>query len=403
MGDSNRVIASSLYDAPNALAPHYTRFRVTERVLLTGHSHQAWPDVGFEAQAAAWLDAAHYVDDKWEHAFAQAERVRDGFTRLLGDAGGGIALAPNTHELVVRLLSALPLRARPRLVTTDGEFHTIRRQLDRLAEEGLAVVRVPEAPLESLAARLSRAIDDHTALVLVSAVFFDTGRIARGLDEVAAGCRRHGATLLVDAYHALNVVPFSIAEHDLSDAFVVGGGYKYCQLGEGNCFLRIPRDTELRPVVTGWYSEFTALAARQRPGSVAYGERGDRFAGATYDPTSHYRAAAVFGYFRDQGLTPALLREVSQHQLGVLAKAFDAADLDPEVIRRDREVSLSEIGGFLALKSPVAAALSQRLHARGIWTDTRGEVLRLGPAPYLCDQQLRDAIGALAEVARECE
>lgn len=400
MGDSNRVIASSLYDAPNALAPHYTRFRVTERVLLTGHSHQAWPDIGFEAQAAAWLDAAHYVDDKWEHAFAQAERVRDGFTRLLGDAGGGIALAPNTHELVVRLLSALPLRARPRLVTTDGEFHTIRRQLDRLAEEGLAVVRVPEAPLESLAARLSRAIDDHTALVLVSAVFFDTGRIARGLKEVAASCRQHGVALLVDAYHALNVVPFSIAQHDLGDAFVVGGGYKYCQLGEGNCFLRIPRDTELRPVVTGWYSEFTALAARQRPGVVAYGERGDRFAGATYDPTSHYRAAAVFGFFRDQGLTPALLREVSQHQLGVLAKAFDAADLDPEVIRRDRDVPLSEIGGFLALKSPVAAALSQRLHARGIWTDTRGEVLRLGPAPYLCDQQLRDAIGALEAVAK---
>ena len=105
---------------------------------------------------AAWLDAARYVDDKWEHAFVQAERVREGFARLLGDAGGGIALAANTHELVVRLLSALPLRTRPRLVTTDGEFHSIRRQLDRLEEEGLTVVRVPEAPLESLASRLSR-------------------------------------------------------------------------------------------------------------------------------------------------------------------------------------------------------------------------------------------------------
>ena len=102
---------ASLYAAPNALAPHYSRFRVAERLLLTGHSHQAWPDEAFEAHADAWLDAARYVDDKWEHAFAQAQHVRDGFARLLGDAGGGIALAPNTHELVVRLLSALPLRA----------------------------------------------------------------------------------------------------------------------------------------------------------------------------------------------------------------------------------------------------------------------------------------------------
>jgi kynureninase len=388
-------------DSPNALAPHYSRFGVAERLLLTGHSHQAWPDVAFEAQSAAWLDAARYVDDKWEHAFVQAGLVREGFTRLLGDAGGGLALAPNTHELVVRLLSALPLRSRPRLVTTDGEFHTIRRQLDRLAEEGLLVVRIPEAPLESLAARLASAVDDRTALVLVSAVFFDTGRIARGLAEVAASCRRHGAALLVDAYHALNVVPFALADEGLVDAFVVGGGYKYCQLGEGNCFLRIPPDTELRPVVTGWYSEFTALAERQQPGRVAYGQGGDRFAGATYDPTSHYRAAAVFGFFREQGLTPARLRELSQHQIGVLAAAFDGLDLDPAAVRRDCEVPLSEIGGFLALTSPVATSLMQALHSRGVQTDARGHVLRLGPAPYLSDRQLRDAVGLLGEVVRK--
>ncbi|HEX6106285.1 MAG TPA: hypothetical protein VFZ26_11925, partial [Gemmatimonadales bacterium] len=342
---------ASLYASPNALASHYSRFQVSERLLLTGHSHQAWPDCGFDGHVRAWLDAAQYVDDKWEHAFRQADRVREGYAGLLGGSGGGIALGANTHELIVRLLSALPLRARPSLVTTDGEFHSIRRQLDRLEEEGLGIVRVPEAPLESLATRLARAVDDRTAMVLVSAVFFDTGRIARGLGEVAAACRRHGSALLVDAYHALNVVPFSPADEGLGDAYVVGGGYKYCQLGEGNCFLRIPPDTELRPVVTGWFSEFTVLADRQRLGRVAYGQAGDQLAGATYDPTSHYRAAAVFDFQRDHGLTPALLREVSRHQIGLLAAAFDALDLDPEVVTRDRGCPLEEIGGFLALRS----------------------------------------------------
>jgi kynureninase len=218
---------------------------------------------------------------------------------------------------------------------------------------------------------------------------------------VAESCRVHGASLLVDAYHALNVVPVSLADEGLGDAFVVGGGYKYCQLGEGNCFLRIPSDNDLRPVVTGWFSEFTALADRQRPRRVAYGAGGDRFAGATYDPTSHYRAAAVFDFFREQELTPALLREVSQHQIGRLASGFDALDLDPAVVSRDRGSPLSEVGGFLALRSPVATSLARQLRTRGVWTDARGEVLRLGPAPYLSDQQLGDAIALLAEVARE--
>jgi selenocysteine lyase/cysteine desulfurase len=391
---------ASLFASPNALAPHYSRFGVAQRLLLTGHSHQAWPDCALEGQVKAWEDAARYVDEKWEHALARAERVREGFARLLGDAGGGIALGANTHELVVRLLSALPLGTRPRLVTTDGEFHSIRRQLDRLEEAGLTVVRIPQAPHQSLAARLSGAVDDRTALVLVSAVFFDTGRIAHGLADVAASCRRHGSSLLVDAYHALDVVPFSVTDEGLGDAFIVGGGYKYCQLGEGNCFLRIPADCELRPVVTGWFSEFTVLTDRQRVERVAYGQGGDRFAGATYDPTSHYRAVSVFEFFRERGLTPQLLRAVSQHQVGLLASTFDALDLDPAIVRRDRECPLGEIGGFLALRSPVAAALVRELRARGVWTDARGDVLRLGPAPYLSDRQLRDAVGLLGEAAR---
>ena len=131
------------------LASHYARFRVTERALLTGHSHQAWPDVSFDAQQQAWLDAASAVDDKWERAFAVAEDVREGWRRLLGEPRSEIALGQNTHELVTRLLSALTRRRT--FITTDGEFHTIRRQLDRLEEAGLEITRVAARPVATLA------------------------------------------------------------------------------------------------------------------------------------------------------------------------------------------------------------------------------------------------------------
>ncbi len=390
--------AEDLYRTPNALAPDYRKFCVADRLLLTGHSHQAWPDRGFEGQTRAWFDASHYVDEKWDRAFEQAARVRAGYRRLLDDRGGHIALGANTHELVVRFLSALPLRTRPRLVTTDGEFHTVRRQLDRLAEEGTAIEKVASTPASSLAERLASAVDDETGAVIVSAVLYQNAHIVRGLGELSSACRRVGAELLVDAYHALNVVPFSLRQERLDGAFVVGGGYKYCQLGEGNCFLRFPTDCTLRPVVTGWFSEFSALA---EPGAgLVYGEGPDRFAGATYDPTSHYRAAAVFDFFEERGLTPELLREVSRHQVGLLAQRFDELDADPEVITRDRSVPLDDVGGFLALRAPRAEDLSRRLRERGVRTDYRGDVLRLGPAPYLSDRQLTDAITALGEIVR---
>jgi len=393
----------SLGATPNSLAPHYSRFRVTERTLLSGHSHQAWPDVGFEGQQRAWLDAAEYVDQKWERAQWMADRVRQGYRRLLDDPDGFYSLGPATHDLLVKFLSALPLHRDSRLLTTDGEFYSLRRQLARLEEEGLEIVRVAASPAESVGDRLAVAVSDRTTAVLVSTVFFSNAHIAGGLDEVARACRLHGVPLLLDAYHQLNVVPWSLREGGLDDVYVVAAGYKYCQLGEGVAFLRYPKDCALRPVVTGWFSEFGELTAAHSPGRVAYDTGNDRFAGATYDPTGHYRAAAVFDFFVEQGLDVQLLRATSQHQVGRLIAAFDGLDLDPRSIRRDRSVALAGLGGFLALESPHAGKIHAALLERGVCTDFRGEVLRLGPAPYLSDTQLDDAVNALGEIVRDLE
>ncbi len=381
----------------NPIAPHYAQFRVDKRLLLTGHSHQAWPDVAFDGVKEAWFDAATHLDDKWQFAFEKARQVEQGFSRLLNDSDGDYALAENTHTLVVRFLSALDLKNRPRLVTSDSEFHSIRRQLDRLTEEGVEIVRVESQPHETFTERLASEVNAITAAVLVSSVFYNSGQICNGLSEVMSACRQQGAELLVDTYHHLNVVPFDIAREGLEQAYMVGGGYKYCQLGEGNCFLRIPPGCQLRPLITGWYADFESLNGNHDH-QVNYGDGGQRFAGATYDPTSHYRAAKVFEFFASNGLDPLLLREINQYQTALLLARFDALDLPPDFICRDHTISQPQRGGFIALHSPHAAALTQALHARQFYCDSRGDTLRLGPAPYLNDQQLLNAMELFAEV-----
>ena len=104
-------------------------------------------------------------------------------------------------------------------------------------------------------------------------------------------------------------------------------------------------------------------------------------------------------FFAEQGLNQDRLRACSQHQIGLLRTEFDALDLDPAIVDRDRSVPLESLGGFLALTAPEAPRIKSALAERGVHVDHRGHILRLGPAPYLTDEQLREAIGVLGEVA----
>lgn len=389
------------FEEPNILANHYSKFKVTERILLTGHSHQAWPDVAYDGVLECFNDAAELVDNKWEKAFNKSDEVRRGYAKLMNDSTGLIALAANTHDLLIRFLSALDLKKRRKIVTTDLEFHTVRRQLDRLAEENLEIVKVPALPAETVSERLAELIDENSACAIISKVYFKNGRIVENLEIIEEKCKANGAYLLVDAYHALNVLPFDIEIEGLSNSFIIGGGYKYCQLGEGNCFMRFPQDCDLRPIITGWFSEYSTLAKPKVPGEVLYGEGHFRFAGSTYDPVSHYRAAAVFKFFDEMNLTPEVLREINLHQIRLMADKFDIYDFDSKIITRDYITPLEKSGGFLVLQSSIAGDISKKLMSKGIFTDYREEFLRLGPAPYIPDNKLVEAIDILKDTISE--
>jgi kynureninase len=380
-----------------ALRAAYSRFLTGDRVLLTGHSHQAWPDVAREALLRSFDDSARLVDDKWDEAvFPMLDGVGAGILARMGfDAGDAIAFGKSTHELVFRLLTCFPEAARPRIVTTTGEFHSLHRQLARLAEEGADVVWVPAEPREGLADRLLAAITPGTAMVAFSAVLFEDSHVVPRLGEIAARAVEIGAVPLVDAYHAFNAVP--IAWGPAKDQlFVTAGGYKYAEFGEGIFWLRIPRDTALRPVDTGWFADFAALGA-PRSFAVAYGPGGARFSGATFDASAIYRACAVLAHWERFGLTVPRLRAISLRQTRRILALLDAHGLATGVVSsRDDD----RRGGFVTIRRADAGDLVRRLRERGVFTDARGDGLRLGPAPYLTDDEIDRGVDAVADVLR---
>ena len=119
-----------------------------------------------------------------------------------------------------------------------------------------------------------------------------------------------------------------------------------------------------------------------------------RFAGSTYDPTSHYRAVRVIEFFHQQGLDRDTLPPEYARQVHHLASGRRGARTCATSSARPPQA------GFLALRTPHAAAYQRALlRDHGVLTDSRGDVLRLGPAPYLTDAQLDAAVAALGAVA----
>ena len=385
----------SFDEIAHQLAPHYQRFDVANRLLFTGHSHQAWPDVAETGLLDCFANAARDVDEKWAEAFAKVERLRSYLRDWYSDPDGYYCLAENTHILLVSWLSSLDLHNKPKIITTSGEFHSMYRQLRRMEEEGLELVMLEPDQNDGFIQRLKSELDQRTSAVMLSRVFFETALLNPHLSEIAKLTRERGIPLLIDDYHGTNVVPLSLPDEDLADCFLVTGGYKYLQWGEGNCFLRFPRDCSLRPAVTGWYASFDTLSEPRGEQLTQYDQGDQRFATATYDPASQFRAARVVDFFHEQGLSAEVLRSQYLAQLEYFRAQFLAADLDPSSIAPVHTQPLVSNGGFLSFKTAHTDRVHQNLKTQGVLTDFRGDILRFGMAPYITSAQIDAAITAL--------
>lgn len=377
------------------LQPYYSKFDVANRLLFTGHSHQAWPDIAKEGQQAYFDISARDLDKKWDASFEKTEILRNYLRNYYEDPSGFYCREQNTHVLLVSLLSSFDLKNKPKIITTDSEFHSMFRQLHRLEEEGLEIVRVPIHTDETFVQRILNEIDSQTSAIMLSHVYFESSLINSHLSEIAEAARSHKIPLIIDDYHGTNVVPLSIKNNGLEDCFILIGGYKYLQWGEANCFLRFPNECELRPAITGWFASFNTLAYPRNHDLTKYDKSNQRFATATYDPTSQFRAAKVVEFFSEHGLTKEVLTNQYRAQVKCLKNLFLDMKFDSNKIKLTHNRSSTKNGGFLSLTSPKARELCADLHSRNIYTDARNEILRFGPAPYTTEKQIISVIKEL--------
>jgi selenocysteine lyase/cysteine desulfurase len=368
------------------LKPHYSRAlaAVPGRLHFSAHSHHLWPDVTREAMLAYWDDSARDADLKWGRIFGEVvPRAQRHVARLLGlSRAQDVAFGPNTHELVWRALSSL--KRRPlRVLTTDAEFLSFARQLARLEEEGEAVAtRVPLLPYASFDARFAEAAGrGGFDLVYLSHVFFESGFVVEGLAGIVQAVRDPETLVIVDGYHAFAALPVDLRPIE-ARAFYTAGGYKYAQSGENVGVLHVPPGAAARPPQTGWFASFGTLEDGSRQG-VGYGASGQRFWGATYDPTGLYRFNAVWDLMESLGVTPveihAHARALEERFLAGLERAAPRA-LSAGALVTPRD--LARQGHFLAFECADARGVGQRLREQQVSVDVRGTRVRVGFGLY---------------------
>jgi selenocysteine lyase/cysteine desulfurase len=355
-----------------------------DRIHFAAHSHHLWPDASYDGHMQAWDDAARLADRKWETIFGEVmPTAQANIARELGlPDPRSIAFAPNTHELLVRLFSARAGKAPLEVLTSDGEFHSFRRQSLRWEEDGRIRRRiVPCQPFESFTDRFLAAARERTPdIAFVSHVMFKSGLRFDGVEALAQLAAPDGAWIVLDTYHSFMAMPCDFSA--VADrVFLLGGGYKYAMSGEGAGWLHAPPGYALRPANTGWFADFGAIEAKQ--GEVAYSLHGDRFLGATFDATGLYRFNAVRAMLAREGLDTAA---ISAHCAALRAAVLSAIQ-DGSAGRLGEAEALSPNAGgpqarFLALRHPDATAWKAALFEHDVITDARDDVLRIGFGLY---------------------
>jgi selenocysteine lyase/cysteine desulfurase len=313
--------------------------------------------------APAWYEI-------WWSALAD---LRTRYGRQIGAGPGEIALHPHISAALSVVGESLDYGTRRKVVVTSLDFPTIGYQwmAKRPAGVEVVVLESPDGirvPLELF----ERAIDDRTALVATSHVFFTSGAI-QDVAAIAEMAHRKGALCLVDGYQAAGQLPVDVKA--LGVDFYCAGGLKWLLGGSGVAFLYASPEVTSRlfPRVTGWFAHREQFRFDTR--SLELHDDARRLELGTPPMMPVYAQLGGLEILEELG-SEAVRRRTAELTEDLIELA-EARGLRPRV-----SPSAEERSGIVMLPSDDPRRDVERLAAAGFVTDARPGHVRVSPYFY---------------------
>jgi len=375
--------------APHALARYRSEFPIfRERIYLNTCSLGALGERA-RRKVAEFLDlwqsrgASAWYDVWW----AGLTDLRARYARLVGAAPAEIALAPSISVAVSAVAESLDYVKRPRVVVTSLDFPTIAYQWLAKRARGveLVVVESPDqvsVPVEAIA----RAVDERTALVATSHVYFTSGAI-QDIRAVAAAAHAQGALCLIDAYQAVGQVPVDVRAAGVD--VLTAGGLKWLLGGPGIVFAYIKEELarRLEPGIAGWFGHRDQFAFDPR--RLVFHDDARRFELGTPALAAVYAQLGGLEYIEEIGV-PAIRAVTAALTEDLIVRAA-ARGFRPKVAP-----DAAARSAIVMLPAPDPAAAVRHLADGGIIADARPGHVRFSPFFY---NQQDDHVTALERLA----
>jgi kynureninase len=320
----------------------------------------------------------------WNHGWYEApQRIGEKIAGLLGAGAGQVRACDSTSVNLFKLiLAALALRPERRTIVSDAlnfpsDLYIAQGCIDLLG--GRHELRLaPSADGMTVdPAALYGAIDERTALVMLSHVVYKSGFL---YDMAAVTARAHevGALVLWDLSHSAGVVPIALDSCGVD--FAAGCCYKYLNGGPGApgyLYVRQDLQEQTRSPIWGWFGQRDPFAfdLDYRPAAGI-----DRFLSGTPPMLSLLAIEPALDMLLEAGVEPMRSKSVRLTEYAI--ELFDAM-LAPTGYELGTPRDAARRGGHVTVRHPEGYRINRALIADlHVLPDFREpDNIRLGLAP----------------------